>query len=288
MQMLILALALFLALAPCAAGAQSLPSWQYPFVNDYAGILAPETSAQVRSSLQRLKSETGVEVTLLTIPSRAAFGASGPIEPFATALFNSWGIGRAKYNDGILVLIDPADRDMRIELGRGYGQDYSTLAQDIVDRWFLPEFRKGDYNAGILAGMPQVVSRLAERHAQALPPEKLPFSPAAFAKRNLPWLAFGGMALLILLSKLAPRLGDMAYRYRTCPQCGTQGLMRNRVGPASSTFPPYGMINTWCPHCSYRLSEPWRNGGPTNRFRGGGGGGFGGGSSSGGGASGRW
>ena len=130
------------------AKAETFPAHSDLFVNDHAGVLDPAAEDGLRATLGALATETGIEMTVLTIRSRDDYDPSASIEAFATGLFNDWGIGRADRNDGILVLVATADREMRIELGSAYGQGYDVLAQDIISRFFLPDFRAGDHQRG--------------------------------------------------------------------------------------------------------------------------------------------
>ena len=274
-----------LLLSGAATHAAPYPGHADLYVNDLADIIEPAAADQLRGELAKLTSETGVELTLLTIPSRGDYDDSPSIEAFATGVFNSWGVGRAEFNDGILVLIAVEDREMRIELGAGYDQGYDVLAQDIVNRWFLPEFKKNNIAAGIAAGMAQTITKIARPHAKGLPAEVSSAPLQSGFERFFPW-AFGAIAAAIVgMGMFGQRLSDWSYRFRRCPSCGQKGLHREHVLPGSLP-PSTGQILTTCNSCSYRDERPWR--GSQNRNNAGGGGSFGGGSSSGGGASGRW
>lgn len=61
---------LFLAWAP-GLSAQSYPSYENLFVNHYAGVLPPADEAALTAELRALRNETGVEMTVLTLPSQA-------------------------------------------------------------------------------------------------------------------------------------------------------------------------------------------------------------------------
>lgn len=280
-------LALILCLIwPGALLAQPYPDHRDLYVNDLAGLLTPDETQRLRDQLTRLREDKGVQMTVLTIRSRKDYGASPSIEDFATGLFNDWGIGRKDVNEGILVLVAQADREMRVELGKGYDQGFDPIAQDIVDRNFVPAFRDGQYGAGIEAGVNQIIRRIAEPRAANLPPEKAPFDIGRLVDKALPFTIFGGIAALIGVGFFGRRLSDWSYRYRSCPTCGARGLNRDRIWP--DTVGGYGHLNTWCPHCSYRDDRTWRAAPRNRNSDGGGGGSFGGGSSSGGGATGRW
>ncbi|MEY8842814.1 YgcG family protein, partial [Cribrihabitans sp. XS_ASV171] len=108
------------------AGADGVdyPGYDEIYVNDYAGLLSSEAEARVRQDLKDLYARAGIEMTVLTIENMGAYGHQGAIEPFATGLFNAWGIGNAARNDGVLVLVARYDREMRIEIGSGYAQHW--------------------------------------------------------------------------------------------------------------------------------------------------------------------
>jgi len=268
--------------APAAAQDYPLPS--DPFVNDTAGVLDPADSSGLRETLARLKAETGVEATILTLPQRPDAGR--PLEDYASGLFNAWGIGDATRNDGILILVVPGGREMRVQLGSGYDQDDDLMAQDIISRVFLPRFRDGAYSAGIVEGTAQVVDRIARAHAAGLP-------PATAAERQgignfiFP-IALAGLSVIVLFRR---RIGGWAFSLKRCPQCGSRGLHRHEesaqgaAGEAGSAPATVRRLVTRCPNCDWqeRRDVPFRSAAGRRS-----GGSFGGGRSSGGGASGRW
>jgi len=289
-------------LFPSLLRAEDYPPHPDLFVNDMAGLIAPDALERIRSELEKLKSETGVEMTVLTINSRHDFNASGSIESYATALFNTWGIGRSAYNDGILVLVARQDREMRIELGSGFNQGYDVIAQDVINRSFLPSFRADNYSVGIETGVKATIERIARPRAAGLPPPEIPVPKKNWFDQIFPWL-FGLVAAGIVTANVAGRaLGDWSYRFRRCPQCGQRGLHREHIlQSGGDPLPPetvpgtsvsgsgrrIGLVVTTCGHCGYRDQTPWRRMMPSVQSSSSGSD-FGGGSSSGGGASGRW
>lgn len=270
------------------ASAAPYPAHGDLYINDLAEVLGADEAATLRADLEALKAETGVEMTVLTIPTRGEYEAGGTLEEFATGLFNDWGVGRADLNNGILVFVAVEDREMRIVLGKGYDQGYDVIAQDIVNRWFLPEFRNGNFGAGIVAGSGEVITRIARRHAEGLPPQPVPAPSKSLLERLFPW-AFGAIFAGVFGKMLIGRqLGDWSYRFRRCPSCGQRGLHREHVAPVDASQSAVGQIITRCRSCRWRDERPWNRATSTSKGRSGGGGSFGGGRSSGGGASGRW
>ena len=280
-------IALLLLLLPTLAFAQNYPRAENPYINDYAGIITAQDQASIREQLQSMRRDHGVEITVLTIDSRKTYGDSDNIEGFATGLFNSWGIGDAQRNDGILILIAQGDREMRVELGRGYSAGYNAVAGDVVDQNFLISFGYDKYSKGIRIGTAEVIRRIA------MPMTEGRDAPAIFVETegggDLGLFAFLTAFLAMVILGFKRNISDIFTRFRNCPNCGRKGLRRDRevMQSASRSAAGNGIMTTTCSHCDYQREQnysiPRRS---TSRSSSGGS--FGGGSSSGGGASGRW
>ncbi len=103
------------------ATAQTYPINHDTYVNDYADLLTNFQESVLCKTLIDLRKNRDIEMTVLTIERRSDYEQTVSNETFATALFNHWGIGDATRNDGVLFLVSRFDRDMRIEVGSGYG-----------------------------------------------------------------------------------------------------------------------------------------------------------------------
>lgn len=272
---------------PFTALAQDYPAPLSDKVNDWAGVLSPEAVARLEARLQSVRDETGVHVVLVTMKRLADHGGAGMrIDSYAKGLFNAWGIGSKTRNDGVLILVATDDREIRVALGAGYDAVWDNAAQAAIDKGFLPEFRAGRIEAGIEAGVEQVITRIARPFAAGQPAEVVPDEGLP-----LPLMALGVGAVLLLA--LRQRIADGLQRFARCPSCGHRGLERTtgETMIAGTSTPGEGWRRTRCPACGHERREtlPIRSGGIGRGDRGGGGSsGFGGGRSSGGGASGRW
>lgn len=276
-------LALLFTALPLSLAAEPYPASSDLFVTDLADILPADEEEALRSELSVLKGETGIETSVVTIPSRGAYDPSPSLEAFATGLFNAWGIGDADRNDGILVLVAADEKAVRLELGKGYNQGYDVLAQDIVNRYFLPDFREGEMARGLLSGTRETVARIARRHARDLPAEAL--EPEAGSGSGFPWipaaLFAAGVGVVILRRRRGASGAPVAER---CPNCGRVSLrpVADTVPGQSATGPRQRRL--YCPDCDYREDRDI----PARRREDRDSEGFGGGKSSGGGATGRW
>lgn len=275
-------LAALLALAlPVAA--QNIPDPVSDTISDFADLLPPEAEARLAGTLSAARAETGIHIVVATIGTRADYGGAGEsIEDFATRWFNTWGIGDATRNDGILILVARADREMRIALGAGFPVEYDNAAGRVIREAVLPEFREERYAAGIAAGAEAAIERLARPFAAGAAP------PKAEGQGNPLPLFLAAMAAMLAWNARR-RLADLALRFRRCPACGNFGLRvsRNVLTEATDNTPGRGERLVRCPSCGDERRESYEI--PVrSRAPGGRGGGFGGGRSSGGGASGRW
>lgn len=274
---------LALALAGSAA-AQDLPDWQHTSINDFATLLSAEDTQVLDRALIALHEETGVEGTVVTLTDRARYGGA-PLEPFATRLFNHWGVGDAARNDGFMVLVIRDDREARVELGAGYGPEADIIAQDIMRATMLPDFRAGHLSHGIREGTLDVIQHIARPHAAG---HELTVPRRSLIDRIIPVAFFGFFGFVLV--QIARGWWQKFRRYRQpCPNCGGSGLVQQSEVITDSLPGGAGTARqvTWarCPRCGWtgNRSEPMPVTQRRRHSRG-----FGGGRSSGGGASGRW
>ena len=285
MHRMICLLAALWLLVPLGATAQQLPAPTGLLVDDRADLLPPADEAALSAQLQQLRDDTGLVMLVLTLDSYKAFGWDR-IEPFATALFNDWGIGDAQRNNGILVLVARADREMRIELGAGYTRGYNRVAQSLVDVDFLPAFREDDYARGIMQGTGATITEIARPYMKGTP---APEPPKSAIIATLIGAIIQGLFIVTVIGLVFRRaIARRLTRLRRCPTCGQRALhlTRETTIPATRQSKGAGEKIIRCDACDYRHVTGYsiaRRGAST-----GSGGSYGGGSSSGGGASGRW
>lgn len=276
-------LALFTSLWAISAAGQELPGYTSTTINDFADLLPQDMADRLSSDLQTLREETGIEMTVVTISSRATYGDNTSIESFATRLFNQWGVGDTDRNDGILVLVSPGDREMRVELGSGWDPIWDDRAKNVIDFHFLPYFRDAEYARGIDAGVTELIRRFSPGYVPVAGDD----APSGGGGGNDNWI-FWIMAPVFALFIFGRRLLDQFVRLKRCPNCGARRLSREREIVRKATKAEQGQqdVTTRCANCDYRnvYHRPisYRSSSTSSS------GSFGGGSSSGGGASGRW
>ncbi|MDI6743017.1 MAG: TPM domain-containing protein [Smithella sp.] len=136
-------------------------------VTDHADILAPETRKIISEKLKSHEERTGNQIAVLTVPSLQGEG----IEEYAVAVFQEWKLGQKGKDNGILLVVAPVERRLRIEVGYGLeGTIPDGLAGRIIRDVISPKFKAGDYNGGIDAGV-QAIIRVLE--GGSVPPERV-------------------------------------------------------------------------------------------------------------------
>lgn len=170
------------------AVAQSFPKPNTTRVVDSAQLLSPADESALDGALADFEKKTGRQFVVATIPDLEGY----PIEDYGYRLGRAWGIGSKDKDDGVLLIVAPKDRKVRIEVGYGlepYLTDaYSSL---IINRAVLPQFKAGDYPAGIKAGAAAVMEQLQ------LPPEEAAARLAA-AQAETPGDGKGGIPLPLI------------------------------------------------------------------------------------------
>lgn len=150
-----------------AVAAQDLAGFPSPkddYVNDFAGVInKPDTDA-MRKMFKDLEYQTGIEAVVVTINSISGYKMGDlSIESFAAGLFNKWGVGHKKENNGVMILVSVLDRKCRIELGGGYGTQYNAAMKDVIDNKMIPYFKTGDYSRGIYEGSCAVIEKVTKK-----------------------------------------------------------------------------------------------------------------------------
>jgi uncharacterized protein len=131
------------------------------FVNDFAGLLDVGTRTQLEELLRAVEADTSAEIAIAIVPSLDGMS----VEEYANRLFREWGVGKDNVDNGVLVLVAPAQREMRLEVGYGLEPILPDgLAGEIIRTNFLPHFREDRYADGITEGVTRVVEVVRANH----------------------------------------------------------------------------------------------------------------------------
>jgi uncharacterized protein len=252
-----------LVVSSIATHAQNIPARPNPprLVNDLANVLSPEQKEILEERLVAFDDSTSNQIAIVTIPTLGNYD----IESYANKLFRTWGIGTAKHDNGILILVAVNDHQMRIEVGRGLeGPIPDVTAKDIIENDLAPNFREGNY----YRGFDEAITSLEQAAAGEYHEKR---------NRNNDNGKGGGILVFIIILFIVIFI-----------------IGRRGGGPRGGVMSRRGFSGWWIP---LLFSGGWGGGRGSGGGWGGGGfgggggggfGGFGGGSSGGGGASGGW
>jgi len=160
---------LFAGILPANAAEIAFPALSGRVV-DQANILSAETERTLTTTLEQFETATTNQMVVVTLASLQGQA----IEDFGYQLGRAWGIGRAGKNNGILLIVAPTERTVRIEVGYGLeGEITDALSRGIIEQEILPRFRNNDYDGGVRAGVNAITAvlqgdaRIASRLTEA-------------------------------------------------------------------------------------------------------------------------
>lgn len=255
-------LAFLIAAAMATGGWPAYADIKFPPLSgrivDDAMLLSTEDRADIESELAALESQSSDQLVVVTVTSLQDY----EIEDFGYQLGRAWGIGRAGKDNGVLLIVAPKERKVRIEVGRGLEPLLTDLmSRIIIENAILPEFRGGNFSAGIRAGVRDIKATLLG-DAEGVKERA----------RGRDALEADWVGLLIVLFFMSIVIYTIWAEYRYMQQAATNPSLRRR-GRRGVVIVPGGGSGTWG-------SGGWSSGGGGGGWSGGGGD-FGGGGSSG-------
>jgi uncharacterized protein len=211
--------------------------------NDFAGVVRPQTSAQLNRELAEFERDSSTQIVVAIYPR---LQSDSSVEDYTVRVAQSWRVGQRETRNGAVLFVFQASRDIRIVTGYGLeGALPDARSKQIIENEIAPRFRAGDFDGGLTAGVRAMMAavRGEYRGSGRLAAE------SGSAGGNL---GAGGFMIFVVFAAIA------------------MSVMRAR-SRRNVLFGPRGRRTTWIDH------GPWMGGGGL------GGGGWGGGGSSGGG-----
>ena len=152
---------LLILASPALASEPKFPPLTGRVVDD-AGVLSASTQSELTDMLAAHERATGEQVVVVTLPSLQGY----TIEDFGYQLGRHWGIGQKAKNNGVLLIVAPKEHKVRIEVGYGLeGTLTDATSRTIIENYILPSFKRGDFNAGVLAGTTSILKVLGGNEA---------------------------------------------------------------------------------------------------------------------------
>jgi len=147
---------LFFALSQISFAQDNIPP-NSGYVNDFAKILKPDEVATLNQLLKDYSDSTSTEIAIAiesNLNGNDAMSRSLDIS-------RAWQIGQKDKNNGVLLYIAIEDRKIFIQTAdqtQGVLTDY--LSKLIIEKSILPEFKKGNFYAGIYNGVVSIQEAL--------------------------------------------------------------------------------------------------------------------------------
>ncbi|MFN7960895.1 MAG: TPM domain-containing protein [Thermoanaerobaculia bacterium] len=205
-----------LMLSASGASAREIPYLSGRVV-DEAGLLSSDARARIDARLAALEEAKGSQVAVLTIASLEG----EDLADYSHRVAETWKLGRAKTNDGVLLLVARDDRKMRLEVGYGLeGAIPDAIAHRILDEIVRPRFREGDFGGGIEAGI-EAVDKLVR--GEPLPEPKAPSGRGVFITAPVLVLLVFLVIFLLTSSRRPPGRGGGGWRWSSGSGWGGSG-----------------------------------------------------------------
>lgn len=219
-------------LAASFAAAPGVSAAEVPYLSgrvvDEAGILSPAARERIEATLAAHEKTTTNQVAVLTVPSLG----NDSVEGFAVKVFSTWKLGQKGKDNGVLLIVVPEERRMRIEVGYGLeGLLTDGIAGSILRASLAPRFRAGDYDRGIEDGIGAIIAVLEGRGYEEAPDASAAVSTQtagnssgernAFNAPDMPWyqrvlmggFIFGIIGLFTGIAVVTPGAGWFLYLF---------------------------------------------------------------------------
>jgi uncharacterized protein len=147
-------LAVFVLAWLLLAGSMALAQPRFPALTgrivDEAGVLSAADRQELTRTLEAIEQKSTDQVVVYVARSLQDY----PVEDFGYQLGRAWQLGQKDKNNGVILIVAPSDRKVRIEVGRGLEPQLTdAMSKLIIQNAILPAFRRGDFPAGIKAGI---------------------------------------------------------------------------------------------------------------------------------------
>ena len=179
---------LILCLWPALAFAFDFPALSGRVV-DQAGVMSAASKSDIEAKSKTLEDKSGIQLVVATVKSLQG----SDIESYANQLFRFWKLGEAKKNNGVLLLVAPAEHKVRIEVGYGLeGTLTDALSSVIISSAIVPRFKSNDFSGGIERGVDGIIAVLSgdsaewQRRSMSAPKTPRPTSTSCFQSCSSP------------------------------------------------------------------------------------------------------
>jgi uncharacterized protein len=162
---LLLGFILVFSCATLALAALKFPALSGRVVDD-AHVLSAATVEALDHKLEAYENGTKTQLVVATLSSLQG----DDIADYGYQLGRAWGIGQKGKDNGVLLIVAPNEKKVRIEVGYGHeGTLTDVLSEQIISTIILPPFKTGDFDGGVTAGVDAIIGVLGGKSLAAPP-----------------------------------------------------------------------------------------------------------------------
>ena len=186
--------------------AEIIPLKPSGYFNDYAGVVSKEAALRFNEQLAEFERETSNQVVVAVFPKMQS---DSSIEDHTQRVAQSWGVGQKDKRNGVVLFVFIEDRKMFIQVGYGLeGALPDITAFDITEYHIKPQFRNGDYQAGLATGIDLICKAIRGEYKGSGKPVAEKRGKAG-APNFFFFIIF--LIVLIVISRVIRRLGGYGY-----------------------------------------------------------------------------
>lgn len=142
----------------------------YFYVYDEANLLDDEAEEYIIKTNEELYKKTGAQIVVASLNSLEG----EDIKLVALKMFEEWGIGSREYDNGLLMLIAPNEKEIWIEVGYGLeGPLPDSKVGRIIEDSIIPHFKENNYQEGIISGFNEIIQEVEEEYGIQLERENI-------------------------------------------------------------------------------------------------------------------
>lgn len=135
--------------------AQDFPATPKRLVSDYTSTLSTAEIENLERKLVAYNDTSSTQIAVVLVNSTEGYD----VADYAVRLAKKWGVGQAKYNNGVMLLAAIGDRAVTIQTGYGVeGSLPDVIAYRIIENDIKPRFRNNDYYGGLDAATNSIIS----------------------------------------------------------------------------------------------------------------------------------
>lgn len=200
-QFLVAAIAILIAIA--AQAAEVIPPKPARYFNDYTNVVSKEAAQRFNTQLAQFERDTSDQVVVVVFPKMQS---DSDVADYTRRVAQAWGVGQKERRNGVVLFVFIQDRKMFIQVGYGLeGALPDATAFDLTEYKMKPQFRSGDYEGGIAAGIDSIFKAIRGEYKGT--GKTAGEQRHAGGSMNLFWFLFFFIIFVVVLSMISALMG---------------------------------------------------------------------------------